>query len=70
MRNVYTVKLAKPLKTEGGLHHFGGRETSWLYVVATSFANAHDAVLRKYPGVEVRGVDMMNYTGVPIVMGD
>ncbi len=69
MRNVYNVKLAKPVKCEVGLHHFG-RDTTWLYVVATSFHAAERAVREKYPEAEVRGIDMMNYTGVPIVVGE
>ena len=69
MMNVYNVKLAKEIKLDAGLHHFG-RTTTWLYVVASSFENAIVAVQRKYPGVEIRGVDLLNYTGVPIVSGE
>lgn len=70
MRNVYIVKLGHPIKTDACSPGFSGKESSWLYVVASSFANAHDAVLKKYPYAEIRGVDLMNYTGVPIVIGD
>lgn len=70
MRNVYSVKLAKPVKIESAGPHFGGAPTTYLYVVASSFAAAHDAVERKYPDAEVRGIDLMNYTGIPIVLGD
>jgi hypothetical protein len=70
MRNVYCVKLAKPVKTEPAPSHFSGRESTWLYVVASSFANAAAAVEAKHPGAEVRGIDLMNYTGIPIVLGD
>jgi hypothetical protein len=69
MRNVYCAKLCKPVKMETSAH-FSGRETMWLYVVASSFSNAHDAVIQKYPGAEIRGIDLINYTGVPIVLGD
>jgi hypothetical protein len=69
MRNVYTVKLASQVKTEPG-HHFSGKETSWIYVVASSFELAIAAVQLKYPGASIRGIDLMNYTGVPIVAGD
>lgn len=58
-KNVYTVKLAKPVKTDQHLHGFSGKESMWLYVVATSFSGAHDAVLKKYPEAEIRGVDLM-----------
>ncbi len=70
MRNVYCVKLAKPVKTEPAGHHFTGRETMWLHVVASSFPAAVAAVEKKYPGAEVRGVDLLNYSGIPIVLGD
>jgi hypothetical protein len=69
VRNVYCVKLAKPVKVDAGTP-FSGRESMWLYVVASSFAAAHDAVEKKYPGAEIRGIDLMNYTGIPIVLGD
>jgi hypothetical protein len=70
VRNVYCVKLGKPVRTEPTGHHFTGKETSWLYVLASSFPAAVAAVERKYPGAEIRGVDLVNYTGVPIVLGD
>lgn len=68
MMNVYSVKLTKSVKVEPA-HHFGGKETIWLYVTASSFENALAAVAEKYPGAEVSTVNLMNYTGVPIVAG-
>lgn len=68
MQSVYSVKLADAIKLEGGGPHFAS-QTTWL-VVATSFANAHDVVMAKYPQAKIRGIDQLNYSGVPIVMGN
>ncbi len=70
MRNIYCVKLARPVPMTPSGHHYSGKETTWLHVVASSIANAVAAVEMKYPGAEVRGVDVLNYTGTPIVLGD
>jgi hypothetical protein len=70
VKNVYTVKLAVPVKTEPAVHGFSGKSSTYLYVVASSFDNALKAVAAKYPDSEVRGIDMLNYAGVPIVAGD
>ncbi len=69
MKNVYSVKLVRPVSMNAS-PHFGGKETGWVYVVASSFENACDAVRRKYPAAEIKGIDLLNYTGVPIVIGD
>lgn len=69
MLNVYCVKLSQTVKIEPS-HHFGGRETGWLYVVASSFESAIAAVQRKHPGTDIKGIDLMNYTGIPIVTGE
>lgn len=68
MTNVYVVKLAKGVKLDAS-PHFGGSPTTHVYVVASSFALAQEAVERKYSGIEVRGIDLLNYQGVPIVVG-
>jgi hypothetical protein len=70
MRNVYSVKLAKPVGMVPGGAHFSGNQTSWLYVAASTFHDAEQAVLAKYPAAEIRGIDLLNYSGVPIVVGD
>lgn len=70
MKNIYCVKLTRPVKTDHTAPHFGSKETTHLYVVASSFSAAHDAIQKKHPGAEVRGIDMLNYSGVPIVIGD
>lgn len=69
MLNLYTVKLSKPLKLPSVTPQFG-RETSNLFVVASSFDNALLAAVAKYPEVEIRGVDLLNYAGTPIVIGE
>lgn len=68
-RNVYTVQLDKAVKVGGISPHFG-RETSHLYVTATSFENALAAVRKLYPDVQVRNVSYVNYSGVPVIPGD
>ena len=71
MKNVYTAQLAKPVKTDPGAPmSFSGKESSYLHVIASTFANAVEAVHKKYPGVEIRGISLLNYMGVPIVIGD
>ncbi len=69
MRNVYIVRLASAVKCESAAPFFG-RESTHLYVTASSFENAIEAVRRKYPGCSVRGIDQANYLGVPVVAGD
>lgn len=71
MRNVYVVKLAEAVKLGPAAvgPHFGPA-TLHLYVVASSFQAAQAAVERAYPQAAVRGIDLMNYKGVPIVLGD
>jgi hypothetical protein len=64
--NVYSVKLAKPVPSESSPHF--GNATMWLYVVASSFAAAHDTVMAAHPAVEIRGIDLMNYKGLPILI--
>lgn len=69
MKNVYVVRLSKPVKMDVMAPHTG-RETSHLYVVASSFPNATEAVLKKHPCAVIRGIDHMNYEGMPVVVGD
>lgn len=69
MLNLYTVKLAKPLKLPSVTPQFG-RETSTLFVVASSFDDAILASVAKYPEIEIRGIDLLNYAGTPIVIGE
>lgn len=69
MKNIYVAKLAGMVKIEP-TPHFGSKETSNLYVVASSYEAALAAVQAKHPGASVRGIDLLNYTGVPIVVGD
>lgn len=70
MSNVYIVKLSNPVQMDHTGHHFTGKETTWLHVVASSFENAIKAVSYKYPTAVVIGIDMLNYTGTPIVIGE
>lgn len=70
MKNIYSVQLVKPVKTESHVHGFSGKESSNVFVIASTFATAAEAVNAKYPGVEVRGITMMNYLGMPIVIGE
>ena len=70
MRNVYVVRLNGPVTIEPCIPHFGSKTTSSLYVVSSSFTAAQEAVLKKYPVASVRGIDMLNYGSVPIVIGD
>jgi hypothetical protein len=70
MKNVYVVKLAKPVGMVPQGHHYAGKNTIWLHVLASSFAQAHEAVQRKYPGAQVRGIDLLNYDDIPIVVGE
>lgn len=69
MRNIYVVRLNKSVRLEVS-PLFGSRDTTHLYVVASSFEGALAAVVRKHPGIEVRGIELVNYTGVPIVSGE
>lgn len=69
--NVYTAQLAKPVKTEPGAPmSFSGRESTYLHVVASSFENVVAAVMKKHPDAEIRGISLLNYMGVPIVIGE
>ena len=70
MKNVYSVRLSSAVSMEPAVAHFSGKTTTHLYVVASSFASAIEAVQKKHSGAEVRGVDLMNYAGVPIVVGE
>ncbi len=69
MRNVYIVRLAGAVKCETTAP-FSGRESTHLYVTASCFEKAIEAVQRKYPGCQIRGIDLANYAGVPVVAGD
>jgi hypothetical protein len=69
MRNVYWVRLARPVV----VHEAGegaGKEAWTLYVAAPSFEAALAAVDREHPGAEVRGMDLLNHAGVPLVAGE
>ncbi len=69
MKNVYCIRLTKPIETVPGVM-FSGKGSNHLYVVASTIVAALAAVSEKYPGVEIRGMDVINYQGVPIVVGD
>ncbi len=70
MKYVYVVKLAMPVKMQPAGHHYSGKETSWLHVVASSYANAVTAVEAKYGPVCIVGINCLNYNDVPIVVGE
>jgi len=70
MQYVYVVKLASPVQTEPQGHYYSGKQATYLHVVASSFANAQEAVVKKYPKAEVRGIDLLNYSSIPLVIGD
>jgi hypothetical protein len=67
MRNVYWVRLVKPVAVREAGGDGAGKEVWSLYVAAPSFAAALAAVDREHPGAEVRGMDLLNHAGVPLV---
>jgi hypothetical protein len=69
-QNVYTVQLTKPIETVPSDHHYTGRQATYLHVVASSYANVVAAVEKKYPGVKIQGIQLLNYLSVPIVIGE
>jgi hypothetical protein len=71
MKNVYVVQLAEPVTIQlDAAPHFSGKSTSHVYVVASTFNNAIRAAELKYPGVAIRSINLMNYSGLPIVAGE
>jgi hypothetical protein len=64
--NIYVVKLANQIEISRSAPHFGSSQTGMVYAIANSIAAAEAVVLKKYPQAVVRGVDLLNYTGVPI----
>jgi hypothetical protein len=66
--NVYVVNLM--VAVDAKEHGARGKSSSHLYVVATSFERALEKVKRHYPGADVRGVSLQNYSGLPILIGE
>jgi hypothetical protein len=69
VKDIFCVRLDKHVEVAPA-PHFGSKSTGCLYVVASSFALAVEAVGRRYPQAKVRGVECLNWSGVPIILGD
>lgn len=67
--NIYLVNLQGNVDIDPA-PHFGSKTTSSLYVLATSIDRVLAAVLRRFPGAAIRRIELINYTGTPIVLGD
>lgn len=67
--NVYVVQLVGTIKCEQS-SAFAGKESSHLYVTASTFENALAAVREKHPSHVVRSISQQNYLSLPIVAGE
>jgi sugar lactone lactonase YvrE len=70
MRNLYVVTLVDSVEISPTAPHFGGKVTHTLYVIASSLTAAEDAVQKKYQNAKLKRIEILNYSGVPIVLGD
>lgn len=66
--NVYSVRLADYVEVIQDSEGARVKKTCHLYVIANSFQTAEVAVQERFPKAEIKGMDLMNYAGSPVVL--